>query len=267
MGSVAGTERRRAEAVFNFLHRALLVGGYRLECTDLRRTLDEGHFNCVSASVLFNCLAAEFGVSAGGLETPGHAMSRLHLADGPLNVETTCPRWFQLLDHPQEQAAAVAKTRGSRPARDPRSLREVSPVQLTAMIYYNRGVDLLAEKNFAAAAEVNARALRLDPANATARGNFLATINNWAIELGSVSHYAEAAGLLRLGQRIEPGYEAFAANFVHLYGQWADDLCAAGRFDEAWRLLAQAAAERPDEAFFRRAQARVAQRWNAAETP
>ena len=35
------------------------------------------------------------------------------------------------------------------------------------MIYYNRGVDLLAEKRFAEAAAANAKALRLDPTNAT----------------------------------------------------------------------------------------------------
>ena len=41
--------------------------------------------------------------------------------------------------------------------------RQVSPIQLAAMIYYNRGVDLLGEKRFAEAARANAKALRLIP--------------------------------------------------------------------------------------------------------
>ena len=60
------------------------------------------------------------------------------------------------------------------------------------MIYYNRGVDLLAAKRFAEAADANANALRLDPQNAVARGNLLATLNNWSIALGDAGQFAEA---------------------------------------------------------------------------
>ena len=76
-GKVAGTPRQRAEAVFEFLHRRVFYGGYDLAYTDLRRVLDEGRFNCISATVLFNYLAGELGLDCRGLEMPGHAMSRL----------------------------------------------------------------------------------------------------------------------------------------------------------------------------------------------
>ena len=235
-----GTTRQQARAVFDFLHRNVLTGGYCLECTDLRQTLDRGRYNCVSASVLFNCLASEIGLKVCGLEIPGHAMSRLQSPEGSLDIETTCPRWFQWIDHPKRQAEFVEKTLGRSHGADHRVAREVSPVELIAMIYYNRGVDLLGEKLFSEAAAANAKALRLDPSNATARGNFLATINNWAIELGSSGRYEAAADLLRLGLQIDPRYEAFSLNYVHLYRQWIEGLCAAGQFDEAIRLLAQA---------------------------
>jgi tetratricopeptide (TPR) repeat protein len=252
-GAVRGTPRQKAEAVFDFLHRRVLTKGYRLESTDLRQALDHGRFNCVSASVLFNCLAREFGLTARGLEVPGHAMSRLRLPTGSLDVETTCARWFKQGNVPT----------GS-PAKSARTPREVTDVELTAMIYYNRGVDLLAEKHFAEAAAADAKALRLDPANATARGNFLATINNWAIDLGATGRYGDAAALLRQGMEIDPHYEIFALNQVHLYRQWVEHLCAAGRFEEADALLAAAAVERPEEGYFRQAQAEVQRRWARA---
>ena len=293
---VRGTPRQRAQAVFAFLHESLLFGGYNLQASDLRQAMDVGRFNCVTASVLFNCLASEFELQAVGLEAPGHAMSRLLLSEETLDVETTCPRWFALMapagsgdprrtaGDPRRTVAGVPALAGVPPpttstwcpggtpagrdqgARSP--LRQVLDVQLVATIYYNRGIDLLSGKRYAAAAAANAKAVRLDPENATARGNLLATINNWAIDLGTAGKYAQAAELLRLGLATDPGYEAFHSNYVQLYRQWSDRLCRSGRYEDAVRLLHQAGeeqgcsprGEQPDERFFREAAIEVRRR-------
>jgi tetratricopeptide (TPR) repeat protein len=254
---VAGTPRQQVEAIFAFMHRQVLRGGYDLAHTDLRRVLDEGRFNCISASVFFNYLVGQFGLDCRGLEMPGHAMSRVVLPDGPLDVETTCPQWFN-----------VAGTRRvpspHTPCADYDKAREVTPIQMAAMIYYNRGVDLLAEKRFAEAAAANAKALRLDPGNTTARGNLLATINNWSIELGNSQHFAEAVDLLRQGLAIDAKFTAFAQNYVHVHRQWVEHLCQGGRFEEAIALLSRATAEMPDRDYLRQAQGEVRQRWAKA---
>jgi len=255
---------QQAQTVFEFLHRRVLTGGYQLESTDLRAALDKGRFNCVSASVLFDCLAGACGLDVCGLEMPGHAMSRLRLADGPLDVETTCARWFALLDDPAGQAEAVRRTLGEDLSCRYARAREVSPVEMAAMIYYNRGVDLLATKRFEDAAVANAKALRLDPASTTARGNLLATINNWAIALSAAGQYAEAAELLRCGRSFDPTFEAFSLNFVHVHHEWSRSLCREGRFGEAMALLERAAAERPDLSYFRQSSQEVYRRWVAA---
>ena len=96
-----------------------------------------------------------------------------------------------------------------------------------ATIYYNRGVDLLAEKRFADAAAANAKAVRLDPQNATAKGNFLATINNWAIDLGTSGEYEKAAELLRLGLAADPGYDAFRSTTCSFFASGANISAAA----------------------------------------
>ena len=260
-GKLTGPPRRRAQVVFEFMHGRVLHSGYHTDCTDLRTALDQGRFNCVSASVLFNCLAGEQGLAVCGLEIPGHAMSRLALPGGPLDVETTCPRWFQLMGDPQKQAELVQEALGRPAPADRAHTREVSHTQLTAMIYYNRGVDLLAQRRFDRAATANAKALRLDPRSATARGNLLATINNWAIALSSSNRYAEAIDLLREGIRLDPGYESFTPNYVHVHHQWVEHLCRAGEFEEALDVLARAAAEMPDREYFRRAAREVSRRW------
>ena len=260
-GKLTETPYQRAQAVFEFMHQHALRGGYSIHCTDLRTTLDEGRFNCVSGSVLFNHLAGEVGLVARGLEIPGHAMSRLTLPEKSLDVETTCPRWFRLIDDPEQRAELVKRTIGRDPSRHHAEAREISPVEMVAMIYYNRGVDLLAEKRFEEAAVANAKALRLDPASTTARGNLLATINNWAIDLGHEQKFAEAADLLRKGLAFDPHYETLALNYIHVHHQWVGHLCGAGAFEEALAVLARAAAELPGRDYFRRAPAEVYRRW------
>jgi tetratricopeptide (TPR) repeat protein len=288
--SVDAAIRQRAELIFNFLHGRVLYGGYDLAATDLRRTLDEGRFNCISATVLFNHLAGQFGLDCRGLEMPSHTMSRVVLADRVLDVETTCPCWFQLKSDQravvsnvtwrQKRTEEVFGTNSfpeeehlsenlRRPplladARTGTAPREVSPIQLAAMIYYNRGVDLLAEKRFAEAAAANAKSLRLDPGNATARGNLLATINNWSIHLGDSRRFAEAVELLRQGLAIDAKFEPFAQNYDHVHHQWVEHLCRQGHFEEAVAVLSRAMAEMPDRDYLRRAKNEVQRRCTKA---
>lgn len=262
-GRVTGSPRQQAQAVYEFMHRRVLRGGYQLDGTDLTVVLTQGRFNCVSASVLFNCLAAEFGLVARGLEVPGHALSRLVLPDGSLDVETTCPDWFRLLDDPKKQAEIVSRTLGVPRAsgRASEGRREVSDVELVATIYYNRGVDLLGQKQFAAAVAANAKALRLDPSSVTARGNLLATINNWAVAEASADRFPAAADLLRQGLAVDPTYEMFKNNDRHVHRQWIAQLCRAEEFAQALDVLAAAARERPEEPAFVRARPDVYRQW------
>ncbi len=267
-GQVKGTQLERAQAVFEFMHARFLWGGYQLDRTDLALTLDEGKYNCVTASVLFHVLACRFGLAVWGLEMTGHAMCRLAVPGGTIDVETTCPTWFRLMHDPAKQAALLAEAVGGSGAgliTPARAVREVSPVELVATIYYNRGVDLLAERQYALAASANAKALRLDPANPTARGNLVATLNNWAIALARVGRCDQAVGLLRQGLALDPGMPALAANFAYAHQQWVERLCQAGRFQEALDQLAQAARERPAEPLFRQSRCDTYRRWIEAE--
>ncbi len=212
----SGDGREEAQAVFEFLHCRILHGGYRIDSTDLRIALDEGRFNCVSASVLFQCLAARYGLNVSGLEMPSHAMSRVHLPGGSLDVETTCSSWFRLMDDPKRQAQSVRETLGTIPGAPDTVAREVPSTGLVAMVYYNRGVDLLAEARFAEAALANAKSVVLDPENQAARGNLLATINNWAIALGQSGRLDAAVAMLEAGMAVAPRYEPFALNYAHV---------------------------------------------------
>jgi tetratricopeptide (TPR) repeat protein len=263
----AGTPQEQARAIFEFMHRRILVAGYSRNCTELAEALEQGHFNCVSATVLFNCLAERFGLRICGLETPGHALSRLILPEGRLDVETTCPRWFELAHDPRRQAELVQRTLGTAPAgASPRGpCREVCGPQLAAMIYYNRGVDRLAEQRFADALADNAKALRLDAASVTARGNLLAALNNWAIALASDGRYTDACRRLEEGLSFDPGYEAFSTNYAHVYYEWVESLAKAGRYEDALDTLDRGVRRLPGNPYFRSATLDLYRRWIASQ--
>jgi len=95
----------------------------------------------------------------------------------------------------------------------------------------------------------------------TARGNLLATLNNWAIDLGTQGRYPEAAELLRQGLTLDPSYETFKVNFTHVYYQWVEELCREGEFRRALDVLTAGSATVSGEAYFATARLEVYRRW------
>ena len=239
-----------ARYIFEFMHREILTGGYSLEATNLSDIFEEGRFNCVSATLLYCCLASEFGLDVRGLETVGHAMSCLVLPNEQIEIESTCPRWFHLASNPKRRAELVEKTIGIRPDDKTKSYRLVSEVELIATIYYNRGLDMLTAGNYTGALAANAIALAFDPSNKTAHGNLLAVLNNWAITLAGEGEYLEAIGLLETGIRIDPKFQTFQTNILHVHRRWVEELCKESRYGEAIDVLAEGSRRWPNEPWF-----------------
>lgn len=257
-GASPSLDKQLAASLFAFMHERVLDGGYHLSATDLRDTLAQGRFNCVSSSVLYQSLGQELGLKLVGLEVPGHALARLYPSEGePINVETTCPSWFRLKDKPVDRQDRLRDRVGAVADTDRSTAREVSPLDQAAMIYYNRGVALLAENRFLEAAVANAKALHLDPRNEIAHGNLLATLNNWSIALGQAGRFADAATILEAGMSLDPDYETFALNYIHVHHQWVRQLASEGRFDEALARLRKATRTLPDQPYLRQTQAEI----------
>lgn len=238
--------RRQAQMIFEYLHGNVLRGGYQDDCTDLAHTLAGGGYNCVGATVLFNSLADALGLSVHAVETPEHVYSVVTTPAGPVEVEMTCRRWFEVIDDRDKRRAAVEQALG-QPALNHTSARTLSPAALVALIYYNAGVDAIADERFAEAACYNLKALRFDPANRLARGNLLATFNNWALALAREQDYAGAVDLLDYGLRMDAEHAPFRSNLVALYQRWFDDLTARGRSAEAQAVLSRFRRELPGE--------------------
>ncbi len=207
--SLSGEDR--AAAVLAFLHRRLLSGGYDLNATTLPQAFASGRFNCVSATVLFNCLAAEAGLTVAPLRLPQHTCSLLLDGDRRIRVEATCPDWFEARHRPVTLREGDEQFTGS--ADGPRDEgTPISDVALVAMIYYNRGVEALRRNQLEEAIRLNRLALALDAENTAAQGNMLSAINKLALELTAQKHFAAAIALVEHGLSIDPGHSPLRQN-------------------------------------------------------
>jgi len=243
--------RRRARLVFEVLHAEALAGGYCVDCTDLRGLIDGGHFNCVSSAVLYNALAERFGLTTSAVALPGHAYSIVWIGRQPLEVETTCANWFEVLDDPTRQAELVEQTIGSDHRTDRAAdKRIVSNEILVGTIYYNRGVGLLERGAFAESIAVNTHALAIDPAGNSAWANLLATINNWGLDLATDGHYEAGLEMLGEGRALAPDHAIFTSNLAAVYQQWIDALLTDQRSGEAVAVLARASTDWVEPAHF-----------------
>lgn len=282
---------KQAELIFRFMHQNILTGGYNAQASELAHTLQSGRYNCLSASVLYQCLLEAFGIEAWAWEMGTHARTQIQLQGQILDVETTCPQWFDLIQEGSLRGAGTLLTEpeallwdtrgkrrpvgtqeaGSRAGRSPSLLpplgqaepgTRIDDVGLLALIYYNRGVDFLLQGDYKEALAANAKALRLAPGHPRAWGNFLAGMNNWAVALGRAGQHRQAVQLLQEGLRLAPAYEPFEANWVYLHTRWAERLSQEGQFAEAWKVLEEGVKEVP--AFgprFRAMQLKVARDW------
>lgn len=247
----ADTQLQRAEKILVFMHEELMLGGYQLEQTTMENLFSNGRYNCVTATILYCCLGRAAGLEVRAVELPGHAMCWVKTERGEIDVETTCATWFQYLDDAQTRKRVIRDLiRQAQDDVDTAQVRAISDRELIAKVYYNRGVDFLAVKDFRAALESNAIALLLDPTSHTTKGNLLATINNWALNLCYEGKFTQSAELLRKGILEEPEYAMFRKNHVHVYHCWIDNLYRGGRLQEALTVARLALSEQPAEEHF-----------------
>jgi tetratricopeptide (TPR) repeat protein len=186
----------RAVAALKLLHRRVLKH-YDSRASSVAGALDEGRYNCLGSVILFAALAERLGLSCRAVERPGHVLVRLKIKPRSIDVETTTA---QGVDLPRTTADAGSDE------------RELSHRALLALVYFNRGCDLLERRAFRAALVANLTALELDPDNARARNNLLAAWNNWALALARQGARVAATELLTQGFELAPAYRLFADN-------------------------------------------------------
>ncbi|MBI1904152.1 MAG: hypothetical protein HYS13_23910 [Planctomycetia bacterium] len=256
-------DRQKAQAVFLFLHHEILHGKYDFDCSRVTDAVDRGDYNCISSTVLYNALAHAVGLSVRGAERPGHVLSVVVVDGQRLAIETTCREWFDVLADPQRLARFVPPTGAPATPDQPRTLRDVDAAGLVAIVYYNEGVDALQQERYAESIAANFKAWRLDPKSAAARGNLLAGVNNWSLDLAAEGRFAEAMSVLRAGSGLAPEHRNLAVSIVAIYQRWIESLLRDGRYGQALAALDDGAAMLSGDPYFADAASEVYRRWAA----
>ncbi|MCI0361653.1 MAG: hypothetical protein L0211_24480 [Planctomycetaceae bacterium] len=206
-GPLTGTADERALELLTRLHARVLTGSYSKGATSLSCVVATGDFNCLSASVLFGELCERARIPVEYWSQPGHVYCRLR--DSGLRIEPA--------SRPNGASVAeLARAQSKSPEVGRLQLRVLSPVQLVAKFYYNRGVEQLQRREFEAGIASLRRASQLDPLDADAQANLLAGLNNWALALAEQDQPAAAAALVSRGLAIDPHYAPLIANQRYL---------------------------------------------------
>jgi tetratricopeptide (TPR) repeat protein len=185
----------RAAKIFELMHRHGMTT-YKSEETTLLEILDAGNFNCVSGTLLYNLLAAEFGFETRIVVVPEHVYSQVRVGRNWIDVETTSPAGF----HPLRVPGATAPNRAFIEDRSGR--KTFMPTErLIALLYYNRGTLAHNQKNYPAAAALLIRALHVFPEHFEAQENLLATMIEWAKVEGEAGRVAAALSICDEAER------------------------------------------------------------------
>jgi hypothetical protein len=182
-------------AIHRALHERVLTGRYRAEATDLRVTLAEGDFNCLSSLARYYDLCQTAGIEVEIWLRRGHVYARLPDEQPPVIVEPGARDWMVRED---EQPSSGARRLGA--------------VELLGKFYYNRGVELLQQGEFARGLSLLEIGTQLDPGDSDARSNLVAGLNNWAVARFRDRQFAEAAVLIERGLKLDAQFAPLVAN-------------------------------------------------------
>lgn len=246
----AKTPTRRGDALLKWLHAGPLKGGYRSHQTRVSTVLSDKTYNCVSSAAVYNVLGRRLGLDLRAIEVPDHAFSILYVGRLHYDVETTTKNGFAPARNPAVLKELQQK-KGFRyiPERNRDKRREIGELGLAAIIYYNRGVSLMKQKQHNAALVAYFCALSLDPEFASAVKNSLAVLTNWSNALAKAGKYDQALRVIKAGLKLAPKDANLNHNHKVHWTNWALSAIDSGNHDRALRILRNADAAIPGGKF------------------
>ncbi len=191
--------RDQAAILFRFMHSEILRGQFEPDLYDLARTISDGHYNCLTATILFQSLCQRFSLPAQAIWQPAHVCCWLSETEYEgLAVETTTPKWHDALSAREPIADVPA--------------RFLTQTELIAKVFYNRGVEAMHRRWFSTALSATCASCLLDSDDGQAQVNLRACLNNWALDAALAGDVAMARQLLETGMRFDPEHAPFARN-------------------------------------------------------
>lgn len=249
----AKNNHQRGEQLMKFLHRSVMNKGYKRSQTSLAAVFDTGKYNCVSSTAMYYLVGARLGMQLRLISIPGtgyqsgHASLDLIEGNNRIQIEPTNPNGFDWQTKVKRPGVIVV---GYVPDR--KRGHEVDALGLAAMIYANRGVELVNEHppKRLEAAQCYLAALTLDPADASVSNNLLAVFVNWGSALTDEKKFDDAVRVLSFGLEIAPMAKPLHNNHRVAWAKHIDSTLDVGDDEGALKVGERAAAALPEDADF-----------------
>ncbi|MFM2095512.1 MAG: hypothetical protein RIS70_2636 [Planctomycetota bacterium] len=250
------------------LHDRILRGPYHEGCYDVVATLEDGEYNCLTATILLKAYCDVEGIPLRVVATSRHVATML--PDGTV-IEPACREWFEQNRMAASRWLFPRDVLGNHVSRDSQyrwsqdgpglGLPQLDAWQLIARVHFNRGIAATSRSEFQEAVEQFAIAVKLDPRFMEARQNEFATRNNWAIALSKSGEFAAAQEQLVHARSLDAHSPLLHANQQHVDHRQTLELCQQRRYREALTVLEAGQQRSPDASLYTRAAMAVGREW------
>ncbi|MDR2733562.1 MAG: hypothetical protein LBC99_02825 [Spirochaetota bacterium] len=187
----------RAAKIFELMFK-YAMSTYKSEQTTLLEILNEGSFNCVSATLLYNLLAEEYGYETQAVVVPEHVYSQIRIGGNWIDAETTASGGF----HPLRKPENAVSNRYYIEDKGKNGQKTFMPAQrLIALLYYNRGTLSHHQGNDQTALGLLFRGLLIFPEHIESQENFLSFLIDWAQKESRAGRSAAALGICDEAER------------------------------------------------------------------
>lgn len=251
----------RAVEAFYFLHREILTAGYQHDTSEPHWAIQDGRYNCVSATILYVCLCRTAKIKIKVLSRPAHVFCCIDLPERDVIIETTCPDWFATRQHLEQNAIPKLSHFIKVSVPTAVAIRELNDLQLVAKVFFNRATKCLEAGEYEQAIAMLQFSQRCDPLDLATQQNLVAGLNNWALDECRGGNFASAAKLVQRGKAIDPNYVPFETNSIYIDQQRTLALCVNGDFCAAYAILAEGFQHHPNVDLYRFGRCAIYRKW------
>lgn len=189
-------EKERADAVLTLMYEQKLRK-YQKNQTKLTVMLEDGSYNCVSASVLYAALAKAAGLKVVANRAPDHCFCSVIIDGKSIDVETTNPMGFNPGSKRQISSGSRGRVYAVIPARQYNGRHVISDRALVSLIGRNNSAYTMEKRDYNSATAFAVSRLvfmqgEADNPKDDSRADFDTVCTNYAVELHASKRYYDS---------------------------------------------------------------------------
>jgi tetratricopeptide (TPR) repeat protein len=235
-GYIAGDEEGPARFLFLRMHKNILKE-YDESSTTLDAIIDTGRFNCLSSTLLYNCILEDFGFDSSAVILPSHAYTLLTINGRDIDVENTSPYGFDIGTNIEAQKI-FEKLTGYSYSHDPSIAEIVGKKGLLAYTYENLSYfDNKSGKIYESFQDA-LKSLAIYPEGKFIYSNVSAAYSTYSMYLAEVKKdYGLSLSILKEAIEFIPEKSYFYTNYFYVENLYLNSLVGSSSYDKAFEEL------------------------------